>query len=47
MNNSLQKENARLKADLDIKITADIKTEMSNAEGQMEVETLALHITEL
>lgn len=47
MNNSLQKENARLKADLDVKITADIKTEMTNAEGKMEVETLALQVTEL
>jgi hypothetical protein len=47
MNNSLQKENARLKADLDIKITADVKTEMTNAEGKMEVETLAQQVTEL
>ena len=43
----MQKELTRLRLELDVKITSDIKTEMTNAEGKMEVETLANQVTEL
>ena len=42
MNNSLQKENTRLKLELEVKITSDVTTEMTTAEGKMEKETLAI-----
>jgi hypothetical protein len=42
MNNSLQKENTRIKLELEVKITSDVTTEMTTAEGKMEKETLAI-----
>jgi hypothetical protein len=47
MNNSLTRENARLRVELDIKITNDIGLENKTKEGKMEVDTLSEQVTEL
>lgn len=47
MNNSLTRENARLRLELDIKITNDIGVANKTKEGKMEVDTLAEQVTEL